>query len=162
MKDCTNISRARILVIGYGNPYRQDDRVGHDAANEIQRWAEENSFASIHVITAYQLDLDMVEDAIQAAVVIFVDAHTPDFSENISFEPIDAGISAGFTTHAFTAGDIIALCNSLYAKAPEAFMLSIPGYAFDMEDTLSPRTEELLPQAIELLKSKIKELLTNR
>jgi len=150
----------RILIIGYGNPHRQDDRVGHDAADEIQRWADENSLDTIRVITAYQLDLDMVEDAIQADVVIFIDAHIPEFSDGISFTTVEPGNSAGFTTHAFTAGDILSLCNSLYAKAPQAFILSIPGYAFDMEDTLSPRTQELLPQAFDLLKTKIKELLT--
>jgi hypothetical protein len=60
---------------------------------------------------------------------------------------------------AFTAGDIISLCSSLYNTAPEAFILSVPGYAFDMEDTISPRTAELLPQALSLLKSRIKALI---
>jgi hydrogenase maturation protease len=152
-------SGARILVIGYGNPHRQDDRVGHDTAEAIQSWAEENTLAGIRVITAYQLDLDMVEDAIHADIVIFIDAHIPEFSEHVSFTPVEPGDSAGFTTHAFTAGDIIALCNSLYGKSPQAFILSIPGYEFDMIDTLSPRTQELLPQAIDLLKARIEELL---
>lgn len=150
----------RVLVIGYGNPHRQDDRIGHEIAGEIQRWAVEQNLASIRVITAYQLDLDMVEDAVNAETVIFIDAHTPDFSEDISFDMVKPGNSAGFTTHAFTAGDIISLCSSLYNTTPEAFILSVPGFAFNMEDALSPRTEELLPQAVSLLKTRIKQLVS--
>jgi hydrogenase maturation protease len=150
----------RVLVIGYGNPHRQDDRVGHEIAGEIETWAAEQNIDGIRVITAYQLDLDMVEDAVNAETVIFIDAHTPDFSEDISFNEVTPGNSAGFTTHAFTAGDIISLCGSLYNTAPEAFILSVPGYAFDMEDTISHRTKELLPQAVSLLKTRINEIIT--
>jgi hydrogenase maturation protease len=102
MTACSKQPEIRVLVIGYGNPHRQDDRAGHEIAEQIQHWVAEQHLDGIRIITAYQLDLDMVEDAVNAETVIFIDAHTPDFSDDISFNTVTPRNSAGFTTHAFS------------------------------------------------------------
>ncbi len=64
------VRRARVLLLGYGNPGRQDDGLGPAAAAEIEKL----EWPGVTVCDNYQL---VVEDAIEIAehdVVWFVDA----------------------------------------------------------------------------------------
>jgi len=144
------------LVIAYGNPYRNDDGVGHYIANEIQKWADEKKIDEITIIAAYQLDLDMTEDISIAESVFFLDAHIEEYSPEIVINKIEAKKSNGFTTHVFTPSDLMALVNQLYNKNPLAMLISVPGYNFDMGEELTPETNKQADRALE----KLKHLLT--
>lgn len=148
--------KKRILVIGYGNPYRQDDRIGHVVADEIEQWACAHGIG-IDVLTAYQLDLDMVEQIASAASVFFIDAHRPEYNEGMVCERIEPKDEAGFTTHAFTPSGLVAIAGRLAGTRPEAFIVSIPGYSFDLGEELSGRTCALATDAIALVQRMITE-----
>jgi hydrogenase maturation protease len=137
----------RPLVIGYGNPHRQDDRVGHIVAEAVQQWAD-GAGLPLEVVTAYQLDLDMVEQISAASLVVFVDAHTPSFCDGLACTQIVPDDDAGFTTHAFTPGGLLALAARLTGRAPQAFIVSVPGFAFDLGDEISARTRALAADAV--------------
>jgi hydrogenase maturation protease len=140
------------LVIAYGNPYRNDDGVGHYIASEIQKWADEEKIDKITIITAYQLDIDMTEDISFAESVFFLDAHIEEYSPELVINKIEAKKSNGFTTHVFTPSDLIALVNQLYNKDPSAMLISVPGYDFDMGEELTPETKKQADRATEKLK----------
>jgi len=140
-------SAARALVIAYGNPHRQDDRVGHVIADAVRTWADETGIA-VDVLAAYQLDVDMIEQIGAAALVVFVDAHRREFSEEVVCQRVEPQADAGFTTHAFTPAGLMALAKQMIGAAPRAFIVSVPGYAFDMGDELSERTRTLAVDAI--------------
>lgn len=137
----------RVLVIGYGNPHRQDDRAGHLVAETIRGWAAREHRSHIHVITAYQLDLDMVEEISAADVVYFSDAHVLSYSDEIVITPVYAEKEQGFTTHLITPSGLFALCQELYNHMPRGTLVSVPGEWFDMGDETSPRTAEKAAQA---------------
>ena len=146
---------SKILIVGYGNPYREDDGVGHIIAEAIEKWASEKKFDNLTVITAYQLELEMVEDVAVHDFVVFIDAHIENYSEGIVFEKVVPKESKGFTTHVFGPGDLAALSERFYNHVPEIFILSVPGYKFDLGDDLSEKTEKLSKKAINLLKEKL-------
>ena len=146
---------SKILIVGYGNPYREDDGIGHVIAEAIEKWAAEKKFENLTVITAYQLELEMVEDVAVHDLVVFIDAHVEDYSENIVFEKVEPKETKGFTTHVFGPGDLAALSEKFYNHIPEILILSVPGYKFDLGGDLSEKTEKLSKKAIELLKEKL-------
>jgi len=144
------------LIIAYGNPYRNDDGVGHYVAREIQEWADEENIDKITIITAYQLDIDMVEDISISEKVFFLDAHVKEYSTELVIEKIEPHKSNGFTTHVFTPSDLVALVIQLYDKEPAGTLISVPGYNFDMGEELTPETKEKADRATD----KLKHLLT--
>ena len=144
----------RPLVIGYGNPHRQDDRIGHVVADALQRWADDMRMP-LDVVTAYQLDLDMAEQIGTAALVVFIDAHRPEFSDNLACTSVVPDSDAGFTTHAFTPGSLLSLVARLTGSAPKAFIVSVPGYSFDMGEEISERTRALAGDAVALVQKMV-------
>ena len=50
---------------------------------------------------------------------------------------------------------MLELVQTLYQASPRGYILSVPGYAFDLEDRMSPETAELVNQAIAFLKDKL-------
>ena len=146
---------SKILIVGYGNPYREDDGIGHIIAEAIEKWASEKKFDNITVITAYQLELEMVEDVAEHDFVVFIDAHVENYSKGIVFDKVVPKETKGFTTHVFGPSDLAALSEKFYNHVPEIFILSVPGYKFDLGDDLSEKTEKLSKKAIKLLKEKL-------
>jgi len=140
------------LIIAYGNPYRNDDGVGHYIANKIREWADKDKIDKITIITAYQLDIDMTEDISLAESVFFLDAHVEEYSPEIVINKVEPKKSNGFTTHVFTPSDLIALVNQLYNRDPSATLISVPGYDFDMGEELTTVTRKQADRAVEKLK----------
>jgi len=137
---------ASILIIGYGNPHRQDDCAGHLLTERVRVWAAAQGIP-MTVRTDYQLDLDMVEEIAQATHVFFFDAHTHEFSTAVEVTAVIAEESQGFTTHAFTPGSLLGLAYKLYGTQPDARIISVPGFSFDMRDDVSPATLAAIDQA---------------
>lgn len=146
---------SKIRVIGYGNPHRQDDRAGHAVADILREWKEANSLDSLTITTAYQLDLNMVDDMVDADAVIFIDAHLTSYSSDVEVEELKAHRSTNFTTHLFTAHDLVALAAHLYDAEPRCWLVSLPGSEFDMGEELSPETAEKVPIAADAIKKLI-------
>lgn len=136
----------RILVIGYGNPGRQDDGLGPAAAAAIESLQAPN----VTVIDNYQL---AIEDAIDVAAhdsVWFVDASrigdAPCAAERISPE-----MDISFTSHLLKPQTLLAIARQQFGGSPDAHLLSIRGYEFDFREGLSPGARENLAAALHLL-----------
>lgn len=125
-----NIKR---LVIGYGNPGRQDDGLG---AAFVKRLESQN-IPGIDCFDCYQLN---VEDALTCASydeIIFVDAHL-DLKPPYRLHEISPSDEALLGSHSLNPEGVLSLCASLYQKRPKAWILAIKGCAFDVfEEKLS-------------------------
>jgi Ni,Fe-hydrogenase maturation factor len=148
------------VIIGYGNPDRQDDGVAwHILAGIAKKlgrvvpanWEEpfELSEESPHIMFRLQLDPEISETLSQYQNVCFVDAHTGDIPNDIQFGEVTSGFQTSPFTHHITAEACLALTQSLYQKKPEAFLLSVRGYAFGFTQELSPQTAFLAVIAID-------------
>ncbi len=127
-----------LLVLGYGNPGRQDDGLGPACANYIEALELKN--VDVHI--GYQL---AVEDALlmqQAGRVLFVDAAL-ELPGPYQLSPVRAAPQASFGTHTLSPGALLYLAESIFDVHVEAYVFAIRGYEFDrFEERLSAQARE--------------------
>jgi hydrogenase maturation protease len=117
----------KVLLIGYGNPVREDDGLGPAAAELIEKL----DIKGVSVDSNYQL---MVEDAASAArhdVVVFVDAATRG-KDPVVFYELEPKRRESFSSHSVDPEAILGLVRDLFKAETRGFMLGIRGYSFDM------------------------------
>ena len=147
------------LVIGYGNPDRQDDGVAwhvlHALAAQLGLPAPdsyEDEFPSndrLDFAFYLQLTPEMAEQIALYERVCFVDAHTGSIAAEVQLVPVESQFQNSPFTHHLTAQTLLSMCQLLYGKTPQAALLSVRGYRFEFERELSPETAALVPEAVE-------------
>lgn len=138
---------SRILVLGYGNPGRQDDGLGPAAAEAIER----RRFERVQTSANYQLAIEDASDAAECDVVIFVDASKTG-PEPFSVAPVRPSSEvACFVSHFVRPEYIMSLCRSVYGRTPRAYLIGIRGYDFDFGEGLTERARENLEIAVSSL-----------
>ncbi|MFN8420421.1 MAG: hydrogenase maturation protease [Anaerolineae bacterium] len=135
-----------LLIIAYGNPLRGDDGVGWQAAELLihKQWAEE-----VPILTRHQLTPELAERISEASRVIFVDAHAGISPGEIQARRIipDAEFSGAFTHH-LTPESLLAAAREFYGRCPEAWLFSVTGGSFALQETLSPAVSASLPHLL--------------
>jgi hydrogenase maturation protease len=143
-----------ILIIGYGNPGRQDDALGPALADEMER------LPGVSVDSDYQLTVEHAEMAARHQVVVFADA-TMQSEEPFTWnrvEPSEAGIR--FTSHHLGPADVLALARDLFDAHPDGYVLAIRGRRFGEFDVgLSPDGQAALEDAVQFLTAKIRDMI---
>jgi hydrogenase maturation protease len=144
----------RILVIGYGNPSRRDDGVGLAVVNNLRqrlglRALDETTDGfddlgqPLDTLFLQQLTPELVETLAAYQHVVFVDAHLnttdPELVRHTSLGPNQ---DPALVSHHFRPGRLLALAQTLYGAAPTAELVSICGFDFDFDTTLSPATAQ--------------------
>lgn len=145
----------KILIYGYGNPGRQDDGLGVCLADRIALWASENNLVHIDTDSNYQLNIEDAEKISRYDAVFFCDASVEDISDfaltNVTAE--DSGST--FTTHSASPSFIFDLCEKLFHKSPQTFLLHIKGYEWEFSEGISENAMTNLIKAEAFLKEKI-------
>jgi hydrogenase maturation protease len=157
------MSKARVLIIGYGNPDREDDGVAWHILHRLaERWgraapplAESTGLSQMDespaLLAVLQLTPELAEDVARYDDVCFVDAHTGAYDEEIRFQEISSDFQTSPFTHHLTPESCLFLAATLYGHAPRARVLSVRGYRFGFARTLSAETAALAEQAVERL-----------
>jgi hydrogenase maturation protease len=140
----------RVLVLGYGNPGRQDDGLGPAVAARIETlgWPH---------VTAYDNYQLTIEDAIDVAahdVVWFVDAARTGMSPFAVTELTPAS-TLEFTSHLLRPETVLALAGQYYGGMPRAFLLAVRGYEFAFIEALTPGASDNLRLAVNALAATI-------
>jgi len=117
----------KILVIGFGNPARQDDGLGPAAAEAVAEMKLEN----VTVDSDYQLMIEDAADVAKHDAVVFIDADI-EGKEPFSFKRVHPGSSMSFSTHSASPEGIVSLAKELFHAECEAYILGIRGYSFEM------------------------------
>lgn len=151
----------KLLIIGYGNPDRQDDGVAWHILRAITLKlglpapdTYEDEFpecGQIDFAFYLQLTPEMAEDLHAYEHVCFVDAHTGNISEPVRLIEVESEFQASPFTHHLTPQSLLSFCETLYRTKPEAALLSVRGYHFGLSQQLSEETAELVPQAVALM-----------
>ncbi len=144
----------RILVIGYGNPGRQDDGLGPAAAAEIGKL----DWPNVTTMDNYQL---VIEDAVQIVahdVAWFVDA-TREGDAPCALRRLSPALDFSFTSHLLKPEALLAIADRQFRKCPEAHLMSIRGYEFDFLEGLTERARGNLALAVALMRRRISYLL---
>ena len=147
----------KIFIYGYGNPGRTDDGLGNEFVNKIDAWIKENNITNIETDSNYQLNIEDAEAISDKDIVIFVDASQEGIEDFIftKVNPSDAKIE--FTMHAVSTSYILDLCNKIYNKTPETYLLHIKGYDWELKEGLTEKAVNNLNLALAFFKDKLKD-----
>jgi hydrogenase maturation protease len=151
----------KLLIIGYGNPDREDDGVAWHILRALtiklglaSPESYEDEFpehALIDVAFHLQLTPEMAEDISAYQYVCFVDAHTGNIPEPVRLVNVESEFQASPFTHHLTPQSLLSMCETIYEKKPDAALLSVLGHRFLFSRQLSEETAQLVPQAVELI-----------
>jgi hydrogenase maturation protease len=140
----------RLLVLGYGNPGRQDDGLGPAAAEAIARL----QLPAVRVEVNYQLNIEDAADAAEHDCVLFVDASSAG-PEPFDFREVQPAVKTAFTSHIVKPEGILAICRQCFGRVPRAYLLAIRGYAFELREELTGRARANLDEAIAFLRTSL-------
>ncbi len=136
-----------VLVIGYGNPGRQDDGLGPALAEAVERLR----IPGVTVEADYQLT---VEDAAAAAAhryVVFADASVGG-REPFFFRAVRPSAHTSFSTHSVEPEVVLALARDLFQADTKGYALGIRGYRFsEFGEALSDESRENLAAALHFI-----------
>ncbi|MFH1524555.1 MAG: hydrogenase maturation protease [Chloroflexota bacterium] len=157
----------RTLLIGYGNPDREDDGVAWHVLRALAvnlglpaPDSYEDEFPTsdrLDFTFSLQLTPEMAEEIAAYDRVCFVDAHTGNIPVPVQMLAINGEFQQSPFTHHLTAQSLLSICQALYESTPEAVLLSIRGHQFGFERELSARTASLVPQAVGLIEEWLKK-----
>lgn len=148
-----------LLVIGYGNALRGDDRVGVAIAETIATW----ELPGIQTLSAHQLFPELAESLSQTHTAVFVDAVNPspdgnhptelqvrNLTEELQ-EPIPV---TGLGSHSFDPLTLLRLAEMLYGRTPEqAWLLMVPAAEMEFSEDLSEVAQKGMEEALEWVRS---------
>jgi len=155
------------LIIGYGNPDREDDGVAWHILRALtiklglpSPSSYEDEFPeSPRLDFAFYLQItpEMAEEISAYEYVCFVDAHTGHIPEPVRLIDVESEFQRSPFTHHLTPQSLLSMCETIYGQRPEAALLSVLGHRFLFSRELSAETGELVPQAVALLWDWLKE-----
>lgn len=155
----------RTLIIGCGNPSRSDDSVGLYVINQVNRHlgkppvrvdvalagyeAGLEDGGRVTTIFLQQLGPELAELVTDYDLVIFVDAHTGSYGEDLRFAPVTPSYVTSAFSHHLEPAAVLALAEMLYGCVPQAYTISVRGYDFQFGTKLSVETRALADRALD-------------
>jgi Ni,Fe-hydrogenase maturation factor len=79
--------------------------------------------------------------------VCFIDAHTGSVPGEVNQVEVNCEFQASPFTHHLTAATCLALTHALYGQCPQSILVSVRGYEFGFDTTLSTFTSSLVDEA---------------
>jgi hydrogenase maturation protease len=151
----------KALIIGYGNPDREDDGVAWHILRALtiklglpSPESYEDEFPQSDWLDfAFHLQLtpEMAEEISVYDYVCFVDAHTGNIPDLVRMIEVESEFQRSPFTHHLTPQSLLSMCETLYGKKPEAALLSVLGHRFLFTRQLSEETAILVPGAVNLI-----------
>jgi hydrogenase maturation protease len=136
-------AKSRVLVLGYGNPGRQDDGLGPAAALAVQNFGVPGLTVEIN----YLLNIEDSADAAEHDCVLFLDAAETG-PEPFDVREVAPAEEIAFTSHIVKPEVIVAICRKHFGRMPRAWLMAIRGYEFELEEGLTDAAKANLERAI--------------
>lgn len=140
------------LVIGYGSPIRGDDAIGPLAADAL---AAGPLPPGLRVLSRHVLTAELAEDLATAGRVIFLDAAAQGTPGVVQVQALGPDATALSTmAHFLDPRELLAWCEALYQRVPQAWLVSTAGSSFDYASyRLSPEVQAALPAMLAEVRS---------
>ncbi|MBO0349115.1 hydrogenase maturation protease [Phormidium pseudopriestleyi FRX01] len=135
-----------VLAIGYGNDLRRDDGVGQRVADAVASWG----LPQVRSLSEHQLTPELAEPLSQVDLAIFIDAYPATEEQGLQVVKLDGddSMSPQSLGHSSDPSSLLILAKTLYGKAPQAWLVAIPGMDFEFGDTFSSVTERGMAEAL--------------
>lgn len=134
------------LIIGYGNPLREDDGAGWYVADRVAEALGDTA----RVLREHQLTPDLAADLAAADLVVFVDARIVEVERGVVVEPVEPADSPA-RSHYCAPETLLATAQLLFGRAPEAWLVSVPAHALGFAEALTPSTRAAADEAAETI-----------
>jgi hydrogenase maturation protease len=144
----------KTLLLAIGNASRGDDGLGWALATALEATARFPGDIALR----YQLQVEDAELCAQYDCVIFADAWKTTTGQDCLLEPCPASPQASFTTHALSPGSVLYLCQSIFDRSPEAWLLLMRGSRWELGENLSPQGKKSLTQGLNRLLEKVSQV----
>ena len=157
---------ARTLVIGYGNPSRNDDGVGLAVVNHLRqrlglKTLDETTDGfdelgdepgdALDTLFLQQLTPELAETVAAYDRLILVDAHTGAYPDLVHRSELSPRHDPAMVSHILKPGHLLALAQQYYGKAPRAELISVRGFDFNFGETLSQQTAQGVEQVVQTI-----------
>lgn len=150
--------QGKTLIIAYGNRDREDDGAGWQILNKLagKLGLETPQFpgerdatpgGEISLLYLFQLLPEMADEIGAYDQLIFIDAHNSPNLPDLVFQPVAPEQTHSAFTHHMSAGEFLAIAQTLGVRLPIAYMLTVRGFSFRFAQTLSPETSALTDEA---------------
>ncbi|MGD0709070.1 MAG: hydrogenase maturation protease [Anaerolineaceae bacterium] len=148
------------LILGVGNPDRQDDGVAWHVlialagrlSQKIPASPEEDfEETNPQLLFVLQLTPDLAEMLATYDEVCFVDAHTAEVQTELQKLELEPKYQRSPFTHHLTPETCLALSEMLYGAVPSSILVSVRGYSFNFGNQLSPQTSVLAEKAATMI-----------
>jgi len=139
-----------VAIIGYGNTLRGDDAVGWLAAEALLARFDE---PGVTVLLRHQLAPELAQTISAFDVVLFVDATNEGEAGELRCREVEPALTDSGLTHSASPEALLVLARELYGRAPQAFLLSLCGESFALEERLSPPVAEAMPDFVRLVEA---------
>lgn len=134
------------LLIGYGSELRGDDALGRRLAEAVEGWP------GVRSLSVHQLTPELVAEVASCDRVFFADAQERDGEPLLAALALPDAAPAGW--HHATPESLLGLCAALHGRAPEAWILTLPGRDFGLSMELSEPARASLEAGLRLLRER--------
>ena len=99
----------------------------------------------------YQLSLEDADLISRYTRVLFVDATKDPTVESCTLSRPEAKLDFSFTSHAVSVSSILATTQQCFEHVPDAYVLAIRGYEWELQEGLTSPAQHNLCHSLELL-----------
>jgi hydrogenase maturation protease len=147
----------RTLVIGYGNPSRNDDGVGLAVVNRLRERCgrpplDESGDGfddlgnDLDTLFLQQLTPELAETVGGYERLVLVDAHVGTVPELVRQAELVPASAPAMVSHILRPEHLLALAKLTCGRAPRATLYSVRGFDFNFGEQLSPLTAQGVEQ----------------
>lgn len=129
----------KVLVCGYGNPFRTDDGVGHLLAPAVAELIASRG-GETEVRLEHQLLPEMAEEFGEYDLLVFADARVPGTGSGKGYDIREISPDPaleGLNIHSVGPEWILALAARIWGKVPPSLLVSVEGESFDFGEGLT-------------------------
>ncbi len=154
----------RVLVVGLGNDYRSDDRVGLEAARQIERCR----LPGLEVLVGVGDALEIIDRWGEAELVIVIDCIVAGRKPGRIYrfdgrrEHIPQELFSRFSSHAFTVIDALALADALGIMPPRLVIYGIEAEHCRPGAELSPSVTQSLDLVVGRIQDELRRFTRER
>ncbi|MEA2096915.1 MAG: hypothetical protein U9P73_09525, partial [Candidatus Cloacimonadota bacterium] len=126
---------------------------------QMETWIEKKSYKNVFFDSNYQLNIEDADTISSYDIVFFVDASMEQLESFTITEVEHSKSQIEFTMHAISPGVVLDLCQQIYNKVPQTYLIHIKGYEWDLEfdKGLTDKAEKNLQDALKFIKKKLLE-----
>ncbi len=147
-------------MIGIGNTLRGDDGL---AWRVVETLANRLISPEVDFLTVQQLTMDQVEPLSKVELAIFIDARQDMIPGEIQIRKIHANsLPAGYVSHFFDPGMLLAAVQALYGFHPEARLYTLSAESFAYSESFSPIVQSSLPELIMQIELDLNNILKSK